>query len=318
MAEQVWRCRIDGQERGPLTDKELRLLAHSGALKPTDSVWHEAMQSWIPAKRLKGLFASELARNLEQQPPTSEKQVGQAQSEPRTSAMAIASLVLGLISIGIIVFSCLSGFTLGGYGGAGQAVGAAVWPSALIALVGFGFGLGAHYAIKRSGGQLQGAGFALAGRLLSIPPILLAVAGTAFVIYLIVAIARPQAHSVNIDATKVLIASVSDATEAYNANIGHYPTDEEGGLTALLVKPSFSDKSLAEKWRGPYVKQEPKDHWGNKLNYQVAQPGTPEADQTPFKLWSNGPDGVDGTDDDIKNWSDQTTAHHGTSQGKQY
>jgi general secretion pathway protein G len=143
-------------------------------------------------------------------------------------------------------------------------------------------------------------GFTLVEILLVLGIIVMMAGVAAFVMW-------PQAKGAKIDVTKVLIASVSDAIEAYNANIGHYPSDEEGGLTALTVKPSFSDETLAEKWRGPYVKQDPKDPWNNKLNYQVAQPGTPEADQTPFKLWSNGPDGVDGTDDDIRNWSDQTT-----------
>ena len=63
---------------------------------------------------------------------------------------------------------------------------------------------------------------------------------------------------------------------------------------------------MGQNWRGPYLKEEPTDAWGNKYNYQISQPGTPEADLTPYKLWSNGPDGMDGTDDDIKNWSDTT------------
>ena len=111
-----------------------------------------------------------------------------------------------------------------------------------------------------------------------------------------------------IDVTKAILKTVCNAMDTYNLNIGHYPTEEEGGLNALLVKPNFSDEKIAANWRGPYLTEEPRDAWGNKFNYQAVTPGTPEAQQTQFKLWSNGPDGKDdqGSNDDIKNWSDTT------------
>jgi general secretion pathway protein G len=105
----------------------------------------------------------------------------------------------------------------------------------------------------------------------------------------------------------LLLKSVKTALSLYNNDIGHYPSEEEGGLEALRTKPNFSDEKIAEKWNGPYLEEEPRDAWSNKLNYQLTPPGTPEYQQTPYKLWSNGPDGMDGTADDIKNWSDETT-----------
>jgi general secretion pathway protein G len=104
----------------------------------------------------------------------------------------------------------------------------------------------------------------------------------------------------------LLLKSVKTALSLYNNDIGHYPSEEEGGLEALRVKPNFSDEKTGEKWNGPYLEEEPRDAWGNKLNYQLTPAGTPEYQQTPYKLWSNGPDGMDGTADDIKNWSDET------------
>ncbi len=105
------------------------------------------------------------------------------------------------------------------------------------------------------------------------------------------------------------LKSICDALDTYNLNVGHYPTDDEGGLNALLAAPNFSDPSLAANWRGPYLTEEPRDVSGNLFNYQAVTPGSPEAQQVQFKLWSDGPDGKDdqGSNDDIKNWSDTTT-----------
>ena len=116
----------------------------------------------------------------------------------------------------------------------------------------------------------------------------------------------PQQKGARIDTTKLKMKSIETGIEAYNVNIGHYPNEQEGGLEALRVKPSFDTEAMGQNWRGPYLKEDPVDSWGQKFNYQLSQPGTPEADLTPFKLWSNGPDGMDGTEDDVKNWSEAT------------
>jgi general secretion pathway protein G len=94
------------------------------------------------------------------------------------------------------------------------------------------------------------------------------------------------------------------ALDAYNMAIGHYPTEEEGGLNALLTKPNFTDEALAAKWAGPYLQKEPKDAWDHSLHYEVAQPGTTGGPA--YKLWSDGPDGQSGSEDDIKNWKEET------------
>jgi general secretion pathway protein G len=107
-----------------------------------------------------------------------------------------------------------------------------------------------------------------------------------------------------VDTTKVLVQEVENALDTYSMQIGHYPTEEEGGLKALIEKPNFSDEKLAEKWRGPYIKTEARDSWNNALNYQVVTGSASENGGKGYKLWSNGPDGQDGTDDDIKSWND--------------
>ena len=149
---------------------------------------------------------------------------------------------------------------------------------------------------KRSRGR---RGFTLI-EILIVLGIIILLAGTAIVALV------PQQRGARVDTTKIKLKQVETALEAYNVNIGHYPNEQEGGLEALRVKPSFDNEAMGQNWRGPYLKEEPTDAWGVKYNYQLSQPGTPEADLTPYKLWSNGPDGMDGTDDDIKNWSDTT------------
>jgi general secretion pathway protein G len=44
----------------------------------------------------------------------------------------------------------------------------------------------------------------------------------------------------------------------------------------------------------------PKDPWGNPFRYRAS--GDDLHNKDSFDLWSAGPDGKDGTDDDIKNW----------------
>jgi len=104
---------------------------------------------------------------------------------------------------------------------------------------------------------------------------------------------------------KTQIATLSHQIEMYNLNIGHYPTEAEGGLKALLVRPMFADPNEDANWAGPYVNVEQlKDQWGTDLHYKVS--ATSDDSTVPYKLWSSGPDGVDGTDDDIRNWSDSS------------
>jgi general secretion pathway protein G len=105
------------------------------------------------------------------------------------------------------------------------------------------------------------------------------------------------------DTTQRLIDGIANQLSLYNNDIGHYPSEEEGGLEALRTKPQFDDEKLEDKWAGPYLTRDPADAWGNTLSYERTEPGTEEADSMPFKVWSNGPNGQDdnGAEDDIRN-----------------
>ena len=84
---------------------------------------------------------------------------------------------------------------------------------------------------------------------------------------------------------------------AYKMAMGEYPSTEDG-LQSLLT----ASASKADKWQGPYLEVQggklPLDPWNNPYQYRF--PGT--HNKGGYDLWSMGPDGKDGTDDDIGNW----------------
>jgi general secretion pathway protein G len=105
---------------------------------------------------------------------------------------------------------------------------------------------------------------------------------------------RPE--QARIAAAKADISTIDGCLESFNLDCGRFPTSEEG-INALIEQPSD-----VKNWQGPYLKKGlPKDPWGR--DYQYSRPGQHNADS--FDLWSNGPDGQPGTDDDITNWTNK-------------
>jgi general secretion pathway protein G len=78
----------------------------------------------------------------------------------------------------------------------------------------------------------------------------------------------------------------------FRLDTGNYPSGSQG-LAALVQKPAGE-----EDWRGPYLDAIPDDPWGNPYQYQF--PGT--RSNKGYDVWSYGPDGTNGTEDDIGNW----------------
>lgn len=87
------------------------------------------------------------------------------------------------------------------------------------------------------------------------------------------------------------MAMLADAVNQYAINVGKCPTTEQG-LQALFVVPF--DLTRPEKWKGPYLDkvQLPADPWNSVYHYEAVS-------DREFRIWSNGPDGASGTDDDI-------------------
>ncbi len=91
-------------------------------------------------------------------------------------------------------------------------------------------------------------------------------------------------------ATADINGGIKSALGQYEIDNGFYPKS----LQDLLVQPSN-----AKNWHGPYLDKLPVDPWGNPYIYYF--PG--KHNQTSYDLLSVGPDGKEGTDDDIVNWT---------------
>lgn len=91
------------------------------------------------------------------------------------------------------------------------------------------------------------------------------------------------------------------AVELFSNDMKQYPGEE--GLKELMQKPE--DEKEAAKWRGPYLEEIPTDPWGNELKYEKVEVDEGSAGKE-FHIWSNGPDGEEGTEDDIRNWDEES------------
>jgi general secretion pathway protein G len=90
------------------------------------------------------------------------------------------------------------------------------------------------------------------------------------------------------------ILSLEDALERYKTDAAEYPNTQDG-LGALMQKPAN-----ATNWHGPYLKNSiTKDPWGNPFIY--FNPGAHNTNT--YDLHSMGPDGKEGTPDDLDNWT---------------
>lgn len=107
-----------------------------------------------------------------------------------------------------------------------------------------------------------------------------------------------QSKRAKVIATGTQIADLGTALDAFEVGVGRYPTTTEG-LRALIEKPS----SEADDWQGPYINKNviPLDPWSNEYQYRCPGQYNPDG----FDLYSYGPDGKMGGDDDITNWSDE-------------
>ncbi|MBI3615877.1 MAG: type II secretion system major pseudopilin GspG [Candidatus Omnitrophica bacterium] len=88
--------------------------------------------------------------------------------------------------------------------------------------------------------------------------------------------------------------SIPLALDLFELDTGKYPQTEEG-LNILRAAPPNAE---ARNWHGPYLKQDPIDPWGR--SYRYVYPGAHNAQD--YDLSSVGPDGTEGTGDDIGNW----------------
>lgn len=142
------------------------------------------------------------------------------------------------------------------------------------------------------------AGFTLIEILLVI--VILLLLASALVVFLL-----PQQEGAEKNTTRLLLNQVGTALDTYRLNLGRYPSEQDGGLNALVTKPNYENQRLGEKWQGPYLKPGTRleDPWGYPIRYEMIDMASATEDKKtgpPYKLYSVGPDGQPDTDDDIK------------------
>jgi general secretion pathway protein G len=89
-------------------------------------------------------------------------------------------------------------------------------------------------------------------------------------------------------------SNISGALNNFEVELGRFPTQTEG--LDLLV----SNEPAINGWHGPYLdKTALIDPWEHPYRYKCPGVHNPNG----FDVWSAGPDGLDGTADDICNWN---------------
>tara|TARA_Y100001973_G_scaffold57485_1_gene84751 strand:+ start:3847 stop:4284 length:438 start_codon:yes stop_codon:yes gene_type:complete len=91
------------------------------------------------------------------------------------------------------------------------------------------------------------------------------------------------------------IQQLESALEMYKLKSNRFPTTEQG-LDALVSAPTLDPIPRNYPADG-YIKRLPDDPWGNP--YVLISQG----EMGTIDIFSNGPDGEPGTDDDIGNWN---------------
>ncbi len=88
------------------------------------------------------------------------------------------------------------------------------------------------------------------------------------------------------------LASLNSVLKSYLSDCGRYPTTAQG-LGALQERPDIAPRP--RRWAGPYMDVFPRDPWDKPYRYRYPGTRNPAAPD----LFSSGPDGEVGTDDDI-------------------
>jgi len=105
-----------------------------------------------------------------------------------------------------------------------------------------------------------------------------------------------RSEQARVTAAKTGISSIETALDAFEVDTGRYPTSDER-LDVLVNAPAN-----VQNWHGPYLKGGvPTDPWGNPYVYRYPGQGNPQG----FDILSYGPNGQEGGNDDIDNWSQQ-------------
>ena len=194
---------------------------------------------------------------------------------PKSAGLAIASMVLGIVALASV---CMV-FPLG-------------VPLAIVAIV---FGIVACRKVAKGTGG--GKGMAIAGLVLGIVQISISVVlMAAFLPPLLRRTSSPARARTPVTQAAVK-GGLNHAVETFRLNHGRFPEQ----LKDLVAKPpantaGYEDMDL---WMPYLMARDLQDVWGNGYGYRTGKDLKVRKD---YELWSFGPDGLDGTEDDVCNW----------------
>jgi general secretion pathway protein G len=109
-----------------------------------------------------------------------------------------------------------------------------------------------------------------------------------------------QRETANVGTARIQMSQIQDALDQFYLAYNRYPTEDEG-LEVLWNQDALDadDEALVEKWKPFMDKATPTDLWNNEWGYRAE---SEYGDR--YDLWSNGPDGEEGTEDDIVSWDE--------------
>lgn len=110
--EDQWYVGHNGQKSGPYTTAQLRQMAAVGQIARGDMLWKQGLDAWVPMSNVAGLVPVDMAGP----PPLgrpAEPGDASAARPTKTSGLAVASLVLGVLSCGLMVFTGIPAIVCG-------------------------------------------------------------------------------------------------------------------------------------------------------------------------------------------------------------
>ena len=102
-----------------------------------------------------------------------------------------------------------------------------------------------------------------------------------------------RTEQAKVRAAETQISAFSTALGIFETDNGYYPKGKDG-LQDLRTQPRD-----AQNWHGPYMEKDiPLDPWNHPYIYVCPGKHNPSG----YDLYSPGPDGRDGNEDDMTNW----------------
>lgn len=95
-----------------------------------------------------------------------------------------------------------------------------------------------------------------------------------------------------VNLTKQDMNTLKGSISLFYMDFDRVPTTEEG-LPVLWSKTELDDPEQESKWKGYTQKPLAKDRWDNEWGYE-------QLSRTSYRVWSVGPDGEEGSEDDIE------------------